>query len=354
MRAMSTPNAQRIAVIGAGMAGAACARALTQAGHAVQVFDKARGAGGRMATRRVEWVDRQGHLITTRLDHGAVGFTASSPAFQAFADQAQRAGCLAPWPYRLEARSLPLEGHGPLYVPVPDMPALCRHLLDGVAVEWSSPVDRLHRGALGWQVETCGEPHAATFDAVLLALPPAQAAPLLSLHRPDWARHASIATMQPCWTLMGIADAPEEAPCWDLLRPPTGPLAWLLRSDARPGRQRVPGQAHWVAHAKSGWSRRHLEQPSAWVQAAMQDAITECLGRPVDWLHGTVHRWRYALPQAQRPALAEPCWWDAAQGLGVCGDFLGGDGVEGAWLSARSLSTALLQHEPAMPEVLGS
>ena len=35
-------------------------------------------------------------------------------------------------------------------------------------------------------------------------------------------------------------------------------------------------------------------------------------------------------PQAQRVAPAESCWWDAGQGLGVCGDFLGNSGVEGA------------------------
>ncbi|MEL6486923.1 MAG: FAD-dependent oxidoreductase, partial [Pseudomonadota bacterium] len=35
-----------IAIIGAGMAGLACASALTAAGHKVQVFDKGRGPGG--------------------------------------------------------------------------------------------------------------------------------------------------------------------------------------------------------------------------------------------------------------------------------------------------------------------
>ncbi|HYN61569.1 MAG TPA: hypothetical protein VET87_18815, partial [Rubrivivax sp.] len=153
----------------------------------------------------------------------------------------------------------------------------------------------------------------------------------------------SVVPMQPCWTLMGIADDPEPALGWDLARPPTGPLAWVLRNDARPGRARVPGQAHWVVHARTGWSRRHLEQPAAWVQQQMQAALVECLGRPVDWHHCAVHRWRYALPQAHGTAPAALFWWDAAQGLGVCGDFLGGCGVEGAWLSAQSLSAALLQ-----------
>lgn len=75
----------------------------------------------------------------------------------------------------------------------------------------------------------------------------------------------------------------------------------------------------------------------------LQAALADWLGCPTHWHHCVVHRWRYALPQAARPVAAELSWWDAGQGLGVCGDFLGGTGVEGAWLSARSLATALLQ-----------
>lgn len=343
MQFMLTRSVQVVAVVGAGIAGATCARALSVAGHSVHVFDKSRGPGGRLATRRFAWADRQGQACTTRLDHGAVGITARSEVFRSFVDQALRAGWLAEWAPTLAPDSLPLDSDPRLHVPVPDMPTLCRRLLEGVGATWSFPVDSLHKGPLGWQLHYGGEHHPVPFDAVVLALPPAQAAPLLSPHRCDWARHASVAPMQPCWTLMGVAQAQQAAPGWDLARPPTGPLAWLLRNDARPGRERVPGQAHWVAHARTGWSRRHLEQAPEWVQQQLQVALADRLGHPVHWHHSTVHRWRYALPQAQRAALAESCWWDAAQGLGVCGDFLGGTGVEGAWLSAQSLCAALLQ-----------
>jgi renalase len=337
-------NAQRVAVVGAGIAGAACARALMLAGHSVHVFDKSRGPGGRLATRRFEWVDRNGLACATRLDHGAVGVTARSALFQTCVDQATSAGYLAEWAPELAAGSLRSQDDDRLYVPVPDMPALCRRLLDGVAATWSFAVDSLQIGPLGWQVQAGGEHHHAHFDAVVLALPPAQAAPLLGPHRRDWARHASVAQMQPCWTLLGVADAPP-ALGWGLARPPTGPLACVLRNDSRPGREHVPGQAHWVAHARAGWSRQHLEQPAAWVQQQLQAALAECLGQPVRWHHSVVHRWRYAQPhpQSQRATPAEPYWWDAALGLGACGDFLGGSGIEGAWLSAQSLSAALLQ-----------
>jgi renalase len=338
-------QAQNIAVVGAGMAGAACARALSLAGHTVHVFDKSRGPGGRLATRRMAWSDAQGQEWLTRLDHGAVAIQARSLAFQAFIDQALGGGALAHWAPTLAPNSLPTEPGARHYLPQPDMPALCRHLLEGVAATWSFGVDTLHQGPLGWQLAALDVMHPACFDAVVLALPPAQAAPLLAPHRSDWAHQASTTPMAPCWTLLGIEDTsqltPQAAMPWEWAQPTAGPLASILRCDTRPGREPVPGQAHWVVHAQASWSSQHLEQSPEWANAQMQAALADFLGRPINWLHGTVHRWRYAMPQAQPDAASQLHWWDAAQGLGVCGDFLGGpgvDGVEAAWLSARSLS----------------
>ena len=64
---------ERIAVIGAGLAGLSCARHLQQQGLEVQLFEKSRGAAGRMSTRRGDdW----------QCDHGAQYFTARDPDFR--------------------------------------------------------------------------------------------------------------------------------------------------------------------------------------------------------------------------------------------------------------------------------
>jgi hypothetical protein len=63
-----------------------------------------------------------------------------------------------------------------------------------------------------------------------------------------------------------------------------------------------------------------------------------------------VHRWRHATPHPAG-ALLRQGWWDARLGLGVCGDFLGGVGVEGAWLSAQSVSEAMLRGGTLGPAV---
>ena len=357
------------AVVGAGMAGSACAQALASAGWQVQVFDKSRGPGGRLATRRMGWTDAQGQLRQSQLHHGAPGFSARSLPFVQWLQQAVDQGVAEAWRPLVASGSRPA-GDDPYllrYRGLPDMPALCRWLVQGLPTHWNTPVDRLLPAPEGWRLVCGGQPVGPAFDAVVLALPPAQAAPLLAAHRRDWAQRASLVLMQPCWTLMGVSEPlhvglADGTPPWQIARPQQGVLACVLREAAGPDEWR------WVLHARAGWSRQHLEDLPEQVLPELQGALQAWLGAAPAWRHAVVHRWRYAVPAAQSVAVDLPeeddvplppasCWWDATQGLGVCGDFLGhapaspvgsGGTVEGAWASGRALAARVMAVPPAV------
>lgn len=331
----------RVAIVGAGLSGATAARRLAEAGHAVQVFDKSRGVGGRLATRRADWTGPDGQLHQAAFDHGAPGFGASTREFREQVEAWQAAGLLQRWaPLMAPGSYVPLDPPS-LWVPTPDMPALCRHLLGDLPVLLRCTIEALRHGPEGWSLQaSSGSVVGRGFDAVLLALPPAQAASLLAPHRPDWAQRAQAGTLAPCWTLMGETDEPDPAPSWQLAWPPNGPLGWIIRNDSKPGRWRQPGRASWVLHATAAWSATHLEAPAEAVREALQQALAARLGQAPTWRHAVVHRWRYAsVPRSA--ATAGRCWWDPALGLGACGDALGGAGVEGAWQSGAALAEAV-------------
>jgi predicted NAD/FAD-dependent oxidoreductase len=344
----SCADKSKVVVIGAGVAGASCARLLRQAGHAVHLVDKSRGAGGRLASKRLEWTDSAGQAHRARVDHGAPGFAVDSMDFADFVAPLHASGLLLAWTPTQKHTGRPAQNPSPLLVPQPDMPSLCRSLLSDAPATWAFQVDRLQSGADGWQIEADGVALAQRYDMVVLAVPPAQAAPLLETHVPEWARQALAVGMEPCWTLLGVAKPPRTPIDWDLAEPAAGPLAKVIRADARPGRGAGAAQAHWVAHASADWSRAHLEQPASWVKAALETALDDCLGEAVTWEHAVVHRWRYArLDRDARgsshlAADESPCWWHPTLRLGVCGDFLGGGDVEGAWRSAHALGATIL------------
>lgn len=77
-----------IAIIGTGIAGLSAAQALTAAGHQVHLFDKSRGSGGRMSSKRSD---------AGSLDMGAQYFTARDRRFATAVKQWQAQGHVAEW-----------------------------------------------------------------------------------------------------------------------------------------------------------------------------------------------------------------------------------------------------------------
>lgn len=336
-------GAVRVAVIGSGLAGAACAAGLTRGDAEVTLFEKSRNVGGRMATRRAGWVDAAGAEQSVTFDHGALCFEPFLPRFKAVVMRAMAAGNVSRWEPRVHA-ALPVEA-GPCFVATPAMPALCSHLLGGITVHLNRTVRRLQRAADGaWHVAADGAPLAGPFDQIALAMPPAQAAVLLAGHQDVWADALMARRMDPCWSLMAVTDDVDWP--WDAAEPARGPFAWVLRNDRVPGRTAPNGMAVWTAHATAEWSAAHLEDDPQAVSTELQLALRAQLpgarnrSSPLRFHHANVHRWRYAAPadECDDSFGSDDFWWDESLGLGVCGDFMAGGGVEAAWHSGDELA----------------
>ncbi len=335
------PEPQTVAVIGAGVAGAACADGLRRAGLAVTLFDKARAEGGRLAARSFAWLDETGDEQSLALDLGASCFTARLPRFRGVVARACAAGAVAPWAPRVHS-SRPGRQTLDAFVGMPDMPALVRHLAGALPFARGVTVRRLQRngGAGGrgrWSLVTAEAGVVDGFDAVLLAVPPAQSALLLAGLHDAWADELASLPMAPCWTLSAVTDDVEWP--WDLVEPDRGPLGWVVRHERKPGRTAPPGTASWVAQATTSWSAARLEADPAGVCEQLRAALVALVpgGRIGRWHHAAVHRWRAAVPLRPKPDERD-CWWDGELGLGVCSDALAGADVEAAWHSGDELA----------------
>ena len=310
-------GAMRIAIVGAGMAGLSCGQRLSRLGHEVRLFDKGRGPGGRMATRRME-----DGGTTLHFDHGAQYFTARDPRFVEQVAHWEASGVAARW----------AAAGDDAWVGTPAMNAPLKAMAGELGVQFGTRIEQLVRDGEGWQIDGEGAPDAR-FDAVLVAVPAEQAGPLLQPHAPAMARLADQTASDPCWTLMAGFEAPL-ALVQDTLRQ-RGPIGWAARNNAKPGRA---NEECWVIQASPEWSRAHLEEDAETVAAALLAELAEANGGPLPrQLGATAHRWRFA----RSGTAGEEALWDAEQRIGVCGDWLIGPRVEAAYMSGLLLAEAV-------------
>ena len=310
-------GAMRIAIVGAGMAGLSCGQRLSRLGHEVRLFDKGRGPGGRMATRRME-----DGGTTLHFDHGAQYFTARDPHFVEQVAHWEASGVAARW----------AAAGDDAWVGTPAMNAPLKAMAGELGVQFGTRIEQLVRDGEGWQIDGEGAPDAR-FDAVLVAVPAEQAGPLLQPHAPAMATLADQTASDPCWTLMAGFEAPL-ALVQDTLRQ-RGPIGWAARNNAKPGRA---NEECWVIQASPEWSRAHLEEDAETVAAALLAELAEANGGPLPrQLGATAHRWRFA----RSGTAGEEALWDAEQRIGVCGDWLIGPRVEAAYMSGLLLAEAV-------------
>lgn len=313
-----------IAIIGAGLAGAVLARRLREAGHAVTIYEKSRGAGGRMATRRTDGF---------AFDHGAPCFTAESAAFREFLAPHIESGRVARWPGRFVRLSggAAQEQAGERFVAVPAMNALCKTLTDDTPLRTQvqiapirtpqtlSDSDGTLLGRFDWIVSTAPGPQTAALFGDL--------APVTLV--PDHMTGGFT-------TMLGFAQAHD--PGWDMAEADDPTIAAIIRNSAKPGRD-GDGDA-FVIHARSGWSEARINEPPEAVQPLLLGAFTRMTGIDAGAVdYATTHRWRYAHANA---GIAEGCIFAPEAGLAACGDWCIGGGVEAAFTSATALADRLI------------
>jgi renalase len=312
--------APKCAVVGAGIAGLSAATALRERGHELVVFERARRPGGRVTTRQLEGIDmpKSARGATLAFDHGAQYFTVRDPRFQSVVDGWLRDRIVAPWDGRIV--SFDSEGWEDLatgttrYVGLPGMNAVAEAMARALDVRYGQKIESL-------------APLHREFDHVVLAMPTAQAQPLVH-HVPTLSAKLAALVTRPCWAV--VAAFEERVPArFDGAFVHGSPLGWVARNQSKPKREwKVDA---WVLHATASWSQAHADDDrevvGSFLMEAFHDLIPNGLPRA---FYASSHRWRHATVEAP---LAVGAIHDGASRITVCGDWCLGMRIEDAFLS---------------------
>ena len=329
---MSTDDESRLCIVGAGLAAAGMADALSDRSVSVTVLEKSRGVGGRAATRR-----RDG----CRYDHGANYIKDSDERTRELLQSLGADGLVdidAPvWPFDAEgtiSESQRPESHK--WTWEAGITQLAKRLFDrtDADIRKETRVDTLEEGQSGWTIsDTDGATHGP-FDAVVLTPPAPQTADLLQATElldgdDDLAAATDAVDQVPYRTIRSLMlHYPFEIdpPYYALVNDDRDhDIGWLARESCKPGH--IPdGEELLVVQMAPDWSTANDEMPldDAASEAAMKaaqllddDRLTE-----PDWVDD--QGWRYALPDAGVDSDAvEPL---EAHGLYLAGDWVVGEG----------------------------
>jgi len=317
-----------IAIIGAGLAGLSCATQLQAKGFKVQIFEKSRGPSGRMSTRNgVNW----------SADHGAQYFTARDTLFIEELNAWIKAGVADAWNPHLKVfengqwrQSASTEKR---YVGIPAMNCPGKHLSKNLQVQYNQTIDQIACNDGKWTLHSREDSSIdEQFDWLALAIPAPQVFALTNLIDQSIAEKNAV-DMLGCWTVMASFNQKQDVH-FDAAFINTEIISWISRNNSKPARK---GLETWTIHANPQWSQQWIELDKA--EAIKR--ILECakgLGLDCQNAQISVHRWRYASGSIG----ANPGYkvYEDIQ-LGLCGDWLHGGRVEGAWLSGYKLANEI-------------
>lgn len=322
----------RVAVIGAGMSGLFAARTLADHGVPVTIFDKSRGTGGRMSTRRDDSA-----LV---FDHGAQYFTVRHPVFRRYVDSWIEQGVCAQWDGNVAVfRDGVHEGNSDVerFVGAPAMTAIGKHLAKSLSIKLGVHIESIEKDQQGWRLRSKAGELYEYFDKVVFALPAPQSAMILPNTNPLCERLRAI-EFDPCWAMMLELDERLEVD-WIGAFVNSGPIRWVARNNTKPGRD--PRRETLVVHANPGWSRERFEMSSDEVMDELLDTLWSSLHlEQQKVVSRQAHRWRYSIPANN--ACTGPVF-SSSEGIYACGDWSGGSRVEGAFISGMQVAGELLR-----------
>ncbi|MEU4236999.1 FAD-dependent oxidoreductase [Actinoplanes sp. NPDC026619] len=278
-----------VVVVGAGIAGLACARELVDAGIPAKVVEQMDTVGGRLASEQIDgrWVDT-----------GAAYLTGDDPAFLGRLQTWRIDGLARPWTDTLRGQQGP-----------PTVRWAAPGGLNSLARDLARELDI----TLGAEVTELPEA-----DTVVLAMPGPQARKILpEAAEQDWSPvvTAILTYAERQW--------PDFAGAFVNDHP-------VLATVADDGDRRGDRAAVLVAHSTAAYARQNTDG------AALAEAVGELLGIS-DKPEVVTRFWPYAQPKPEQGGFAR------YGNVFLCGDAFGRPRVQTAWLSGRAVARAIIQ-----------
>ncbi|OUX37363.1 MAG: hypothetical protein CBE26_03450 [Kiritimatiellaceae bacterium TMED266] len=321
---MNTDKKSDVLIIGAGIAGLMCATRLQENGADVQLIDKGRNYGGRMATRQFDGAT---------FDHGAQFFTVREHMFQHYVDQWDASGVIDVWFDTLSGGD---SRHPRWYAPK-GMNSLPRHIAQSLTTDLSTKATRIHRIENEWVV-CCENEISYRAKQLVVTTPAPQTLELFKQSNIDLPSQLR-SPLEDVRYEKGLAmllrlSSPSQLPapgCKQFNHPS---VAWIADNQIKG----ISNQPALTVHTTAMFASNIWDEPTENKISLVTDELAHLVKLSVK--SAQVHRWGYTMPVNPISERSLTC---PDLQLTIAGDALGGPRVEGSACSGLSAAEQIIQ-----------
>ena len=320
-------------VVGSGIAGSTIANSLSKK-YSVEIFDKARGPGGRASNRR--------YKNNLSFDHGLQYLSPKSNNFKKFILDLKKKNILKEWlgnhlDFTFEKKKLTK------YIGVRGNNDICKYLIKNIKSSFLSEVTNIKFNSNYWVI-TLNNTSKVYFKNLILTCPFPQSKKLsyryldkriLSIN-PQMVANITVMAAYKNYSEISISTIKFNDPI----------IAWASQENTK--NRFKSRQSLWTIQCTEKFSKRSInlyKKNKRRYEHLILRKFEELIGyQTKNIVFQNIHGWKYAYKKIETNSL-QSIWINKYQ-LGVCGDWLTGNKAEHAWLSAKNLSTQIKKNLP--------
>jgi renalase len=320
-------------IVGSGIAGSTIANLLSKK-YSIEIFDKARGPGGRASNRRYK-----DHLS---FDHGLQYISPKSSKFKKFILKLKKKNVLKEWlgqhlDFTFERKEKTIK-----YIGSKGNNDICKYLIKNIKANFNSTVTNIEFNSNYWTI-TINNKDQVFFKYLILTCPFPQLKLLASKFIKKKIPNLKV-NMTPNITAMVVYENYEKLPI-NSIKFKDEIISWAAQENTKD--RFKADQIVWTIQCTDIFSKKIinlLKKKKKKYESIIFKRFEKLLGyKTKNIVFKNLHGWRYAYNKLNTNL---DTLWSDRDNLGVCADWFNGPYAECAWLSANSLYKKIKKNPP--------
>tara|TARA_B100001093_G_scaffold484257_1_gene517503 strand:- start:972 stop:1940 length:969 start_codon:yes stop_codon:yes gene_type:complete len=312
-------------IVGSGVAGSTIANLLAKK-YSVEIFDKAKGVGGRAANRR--------YIKNLSFDHGVQYISPKSKIFKKFILRLKKKGIIKEW----EGKHIDLTNHDPTnkkikYIGKKGNNQISKFLLKKIKKRLASPVVKIEFYKKQWKI-TLKNKEFYYYKNLIFAIPFPQIKTIAKRYLDKKFLKLNI-KMEPNLTVMAVfKDCKKNL--ISSIKFNDNILGWAANENSK--KRYKTKLSLWTIQSNEKWAKKKIniykENKKNTSNQLLSQFMKQTNLKKERLIFNSIHGWKYSY---NKNSTKLKSIWYKKYNMGVCGDWFIGPKVENAWESAQNL-----------------